>query len=126
VTVVGAFAGLAVLLAGLGVYGVMALSVTQRTREIGVRTALGASKANVIALVLKEGLILVLFGTAAGLAGAFAAARLVSSFLFGISPYDLRTFSFVLLVLAMVTLLACLLPARRALRIEPMQALREE
>lgn len=122
----GSFGALAVVLAALGLYGVLAYTVTQRTREIGIRVALGAQNRDVLALVLHQGMTLVLAGVAAGLAGAFAGARLMSGLLFGITPTDAFTFTVVPLLLAAVSLLACWLPARRATKVNPIEALRAE
>jgi predicted permease len=120
------FAASALLLAGLGVYGVVTYSVVQRRREIGLRMALGAQRSNVYRLVLRDGLLPVAAGAVAGIAIAFASARLVGSLLFGVSPHDpALTVSAVLLLLGVGTV-ACLLPARRAARVEPMDALRSE
>ena len=122
----GAFGGLALLLAAVGIYGVMSYSVSRRTGEIGIRMALGASQWDVLALVCGQGLRLILIGVAAGLALAFGLTRLMSKILFGISPTDPLTFAIVVLVLAAVALLACYLPARRATHVDPIIALRHE
>lgn len=124
--VAGSFAVLALALAGLGIYGVMAYSVSQRTREIGIRMALGATSGNVLGLVIKQGGRLAAIGLGAGLAGSFALTRLMSSVLYGVSPTDMATFAVVSSVLAAVVLFACYVPARRAARIDPMIALRHE
>jgi predicted permease len=121
-----AFAGLALLLASLGIYGVLAYFVTQHTNEIGVRIALGANRRNILALVLKKGMGLTLLGIAIGLATSFAFTRLMSSLLFGVKSSDPVTFTVVPLLLAVVALLACWIPARRATKVDPMIALRYE
>jgi ABC-type antimicrobial peptide transport system permease subunit len=110
----------------MGIYGVLSYLVAQRTREIGIRMALGAQARDVIALTLKQGMRPTLVGVALGLAGAFALTRVMSSLLFGVSPTDLVTFAVSALVLTVVALLPCWLPARRAARIDPMEALRYE
>jgi predicted permease len=120
------FAASALLLAGLGVYGVVTYSVVQRQREIGLRLALGAPQANIYRLVLRDGLLPVLAGVPAGLAIAFAFARLLRSLLFEVSPYNLAVSSGAIVVLLGVGVLACLLPARRAASVDPMRALRSE
>jgi putative ABC transport system permease protein len=121
-----AFAGLALLLASLGIYGVLAYFVTQHTNEIGVRIALGANRRNILALVLKKGMGLTLLGIAIGLATSFAFTRLMSSLLFGVKSSDPVTFTVVPLLLVVVALLACWVPARRATKVDPMIALRYE
>ncbi len=120
------FGGLALLLAALGVYGVMAYAVTQRTREIGIRLALGAPRGNVLALILRQGAWLIVVGVALGCVGAGAAARGLKSFLYGVSATDPLTFVIVAALLCAVALLACWLPARRATKVDPMIALRHE
>jgi putative ABC transport system permease protein len=120
------FASLALLLASLGIYGVLAYFVTQHTAEIGVRQALGATPRNILFLVLKKGMGLTIAGIAIGLIGAFVLTRLMSSLLFGVKASDPLTFVTVPLVLGLVALLACLIPARRATRIDPLVALRYE
>ena len=122
----GLFAGLAVLLASIGLYGVLSYSVAQRTREFGVRMALGATRTSVFRLVLSRGVLLNGAGLAIGAAAAWAGTRTMSSLLYGVSAGDPLTFGAVLLLLALVGLVACLLPARRATRVEAMEALRSE
>jgi hypothetical protein len=119
------FAGaLALLLTTLGLYGVVALWVGQRTREIGIRVALGAGSATVVTLVLRQGLRLVLIGLPLGLAAALPAVRLLSTYLYGVSSTDVATFSAIAALLAGVALVACYAPARHAARVDPAQALR--
>jgi predicted permease len=122
----GFFAALALMLASIGLYGLMSYAVTRRTREIGVRVALGAQRKNVLWIVLRETLALVLFGIAIGIPSALAASRLIASMLFGLSPSDLPTTTGVSLLLLLVALFAGYLPARRASSIDPMDALRTE
>jgi putative ABC transport system permease protein len=122
----GLFAGVALLLSAVGIYGVVAWNVTQRTREIGVRLALGADHTNVLLLVIRQSMRVVLIGVAIGVLGSLAVARTLQSLLFEISAFDLRTFAAVSTLLAAVALLACWLPARRATRVNPIEALRAE
>ena len=126
VQLLAGFAGVALLLASVGLYGVLAFNVTQRRREIGIRMALGAERADVLRLILRHGMTLVGVGMVVGLAGALALARFLGSLLFEIKPNDPLTFMLVPLVLGVVALLACWLPARRAARVDPMVALRSE
>jgi predicted permease len=120
------FAASALLLAGLGVYGVVTYSVVQRRREIGLRLALGAQRVNIYGLILQDGLLPVAVGSVAGIAIAFASARLVGSLLFQVSPYDPGIVTGAVCILLVVGTAACLLPARRAAGVEPMEALRSE
>jgi putative ABC transport system permease protein len=120
------FAGLALILAAVGIYGVMAYSVTQRTNELGIRLALGAQPKDVLKMILSQGMLLVSVGIALGLLLSLATGRLLASFLFGISATDAPTFIGVSLILALAALLACYLPAQKATRVNPIIALRQE
>jgi predicted permease len=122
----GSFAGLALLLAAVGIYGVMAFAVSQRTHEIGLRMALGAGRYDVLALILKEGMVLAFVGLAFGLVGACLIGRTMRSMLYGVAAIDFAAFSLVAAVLLTAALLACYLPARRASQVDPMVALRYE
>jgi len=122
----GLFAIVAVALASIGVYGVLAYLVTSRTQEIGVRLALGAEGADVVRLFLREGAVLTAVGLVCGLAGAIAAVRGLRTLLFGVSATDPTTFAGVALLLIVIALAASYMPARRAARVDPMQALRME
>jgi putative ABC transport system permease protein len=121
-----AFAGAALLLAAIGLYGLIAFSVSQRTREFGIRTALGATRGNVIALILRQGLVLAGAGLALGVASACGLTRVLARMLFEVTPTDFPTFLSVCLLLIFVVVLGCWLPARRATRIDPVTALRHE
>jgi putative ABC transport system permease protein len=125
-TLVGLFAGLALLVASIGIYGVISYTVTESTKELGIRMALGALKSDVLTMVLGHGLKLVLIGIAIGAIAALAATRVIASFLFNVSAYDPVTFLAVAGIFIMVALAACLIPARRATNVDPMVALHYE
>ncbi len=120
------FAGVALLLASLGIYGVLAFSVGQRTSEIGVRMALGASRAQILTLILRQGVGLIVLGVIIGLAGYFSLSAVIKQLLFGVAPTDATTLILAPLTLTLVALAACLIPARRATKVDPMVALRTE
>jgi putative ABC transport system permease protein len=124
--VIGAFAALSLLLASIGIFGVLAQTVEQRTREIGILMALGAQRADIARLVLSQGLGMSLLGFAIGIAGAIGATRLMSTLLFGVKPLDPAAFAASAAVLLAVALTACWFPARRACRVDPLIALRYE
>jgi predicted permease len=120
------FASIALLLIVIGIYGVVSYAVGQRTREIGIRMALGAQKSSILAMVFKQGLVLLVVGSIIGIAGATGLTRFLSSYLYEVSTTDPLTFALAPSGLAVIALLACYIPARRAARIDPMEALRDE
>jgi ABC-type antimicrobial peptide transport system permease subunit len=122
----GTAGAVALLLGAVGLYGVVAYSVAQRTREVGVRIALGAQRSDVVRPFLREGMSFIVVGLPMGLVGAFALTRLFSSLLFGVNATDPLTFACAAVLLALVAFAACQIPARRALRVDPMTALRTE
>ncbi len=122
----GVFAALAMLLAAIGIYGVIAYSVAQRTREIGIRMALGAQRADVLKMILRQSMIIVGIGLTIGLFGAFALTRWMGSLLYGVSAHDLSIHGLVLVLLGGAGLIASYIPARRAMAVDPMVALRYE
>ena len=125
-SLLGVFAGIALLLAVVGIYGAVAYTVEQRTSEIGVRMALGAQTTDVLGLVVRQGMNPVILGLIIGLVGTFAIGRLIAAQLYQISPHDPFLLGAAALVLAIAALLACLIPARRATLVDPIQALRTE
>ncbi|HZJ42511.1 MAG TPA: ABC transporter permease [Pyrinomonadaceae bacterium] len=125
-TLLVVFAGLSLLLAVIGVYGVMSYSVAQHTREIGIRMALGARPSSILKLILGRGMFLIVIGVAIGLLASFGLTRFISTMLFGVTPTDPLTFVVIVLLLALVALLACLVPAQRAMRVNPIVVLRYE
>ncbi len=120
-----AFAVLALGLAAIGIYGVMAYLVSQGTRELGIRVALGATPRDLLMLVVRQGMFVAAVGTIAGLAGALVLTRFMRALLFGVHASDPATFAAIALTLAVVALVACMVPARRASRIDPMEAMRQ-
>jgi len=125
-TLLSIFAAIALLLAAVGIYGVMAYSVQQRTQEIGIRMTLGATPENVRRMVVRQGMVLAGIGVVLGVAGGLALTRVMSSLLFGVKPWDPLMFASTAILLAIVALLACYVPARRASRVNPLIALRYE
>jgi len=123
---IGAFAAIALALSVVGIYGVTAYSVSQRTREIGIRRALGAQSGEVLGLLVREEFFLIVVGTVLGVVASLALTRFLASILFEVKPTDPMTFALVVALLLGVAILACLIPARRAMRIDPMVALRCE
>jgi putative ABC transport system permease protein len=126
VLLVSVFAGVALLLAAIGVYGVIAYTVTQRTRDIGLRMALGARAADVLFMIIGQGMRIALIGTGVGLIGALVITRVIGTLLFEVGVADPFTYAVVPLLLLSVTLIACWVPARRASRVDPIRALRAE
>ena len=122
----GLFSSVALLLAGLGLYGVMAYSVAQRTRESGLRMALGAQRRQVMGFVLRQGVRLIVLGLVLGFVGTRLTTHAMKAFLYGVSPGDPTTLAAVAVLLALVAALACLLPARRATKVDPLIALRND
>jgi putative ABC transport system permease protein len=122
----GSFAGVAMVLAAIGIYGVIAYSVAQRTREIGIRMALGAQRDDVLRMILRQSMIIIGLGLMIGLCGAFALTRWMGNLLYGVGTHDLSIHAFVLLLLAGAGLIASYIPARRAMAVDPMIALRYE
>jgi putative ABC transport system permease protein len=123
---IGIFAGVALLLAAIGIYGVVSYTVSQQTHHIGVRMALGAQASDIMKMVLKEGLALALAGVGVGVVAALALMRFLKSLLFEVQTSDTTTFAVVVVSLFVVTLLACYIPARRAAKVDPLIALRYE
>ena len=126
VALFASFGVVGLILAAIGIYGVMAFAVAQRTHEFGIRMALGAQRSRVINQVLKEGTILALGGTVIGLGGAYLVGRAMQSTLFGVQAFDVRAFGAISILLLLAALVACLFPAWRASRVEPLEALRYE
>lgn len=122
----GSFAGVAMILAGIGIYGVIAYMVAQRTKEIGIRMALGAQKIDMLTMVMRQSFSVIGIGLVAGIVGALAVTRLMSSLLYGVSAHDLSIYAIVTMVLSGAALVATWFPARRAMSVDPMVALRYE
>jgi ABC-type antimicrobial peptide transport system permease subunit len=120
------FAGVALFLSAIGLYGVLAYSVARRTKEIGTRLALGASRWDVLGLIARDGMLVTGFGTILGVGGALVATRVLRAFLFGVTPQDTGTFAGAAILIDLVAMLACWLPARKAANVDPMVALRYE
>jgi putative ABC transport system permease protein len=120
------FAGVALILAAVGVYSIMAYFVTQRTREIGIRMALGADRNDILSFIVRHGMFLVIVGLALGVGVAMAATRLIAKLLYGVTTTDLITFTTIVLLLGVIGLAAILIPARRATKVDPINALRQE
>jgi len=125
-TLVGGFSILALFLAALGLYGVLAYSVTRRTREIGIRIALGSSRAKICGLIVRQGMIMVTLGIFAGVIISVACGPLVRHFVYGVTPHDPTMIIGVAILLVAIAILACWLPARRAMNVDPIQALHAE
>jgi ABC-type antimicrobial peptide transport system permease subunit len=125
-TLFGVFGVVGLLLAAVGLYGVMSYSVSRRTREIGIRVALGAQVSAVLRLIIRQGMLLALIAMVLGLTVAWVVAQVSAAFLYGVRPHDLATFTAVPLFLAAVALLACWIPSRRAATVDPLTALRHE
>jgi putative ABC transport system permease protein len=125
-TLLSIFAGIAFVLAIVGIYGVMSYAVTQRTHEIGIRMAIGAQPRDVFRMILGQGMMLTIIGMAVGLLGAFALTRLMTTMLFSVKPTDPITFSAVALLLLLIALIACYIPGRRATKVDPVNSLRYE
>jgi len=120
------FSGLALVLASIGIYGVMSFSVAQRTKELGIRMALGARSGNILSLILQEGIVLALIGGGTGVIAALLLTQLMTKLLFGIAPRDITSFAAAAFALLVVAFIACYLPARRATKVDPLVALRYE
>ena len=121
-----AFAGIALFLAAVGIYGVVAYSVSQRTQEIGIRMAIGAARRDVFALVVGGGMKLALVGVAIGVGGALVLSRLIQGMLFGVRPFDPASYAATATLLLAIAACACYVPARRAMRVDPVTAIRQE